>query len=389
VKPQDAPTYIFALRDVQSRSGLAAAFGVKAADARDFEKAVPDIADVDGALVLDRLNMLIMQADRSEAEEIASREPFATALRAYRQARDVPITSRKPQKTTPLYDESEAAWGLQVTGVTQGTFTGRGIRVAVLDITLDDRHPDFSTRPNTTWHSLNGKSAKQSIWLHGTGVSGILAGPVVPSAGPRYGVAPDCELFFGRVAHDKFGYHDTVLFAGLNWALTQGCRVANISLGDDVLAGEPSDPIFDLACSEAADQGMLIVAAGGNNSDRTKGVIAPVDKPANSPMALSVGAIDPRLNVARFSPRGQNAGGGEVNLVAPGVAVRSARSGLSGGYTNFEQTSFATPFVAGIAALWLEKEPDLTVPELWQRLTTTAKPLGNVADFGAGLVQAP
>jgi subtilisin family serine protease len=178
----------------------------------------------------------------------------------------------------------------------------------------------------------------------------------------------------------------------LQWAADNGCRVVNLSLGMEVRKGTASDPVFDTALAKAVAANLLVVAAGGNHSQRASGHTAPVQEPANSADALAVGAVDAASVIAEFSPAGLNGSGGEVNLVAPGVTVRSACANgavIGTDYTNFSFTSYATPFVTGIAALWLEKDPTLSVAQLWQRLESTAKPLGSNIDFGAGLVQAP
>jgi subtilisin len=134
--------------------------------------------------------------------------------------------------------------------------------------------------------------------------------------------------------------------------------------------------------------GTLIIAAAGNDSVRPDS-IAPVDHPANCPSILAIAAIDAYLRIAPFSCGGINAGGGEINLAAPGVAIRSAwlRPDL---YRTDSGTSMASPYVAGIAALLAEANPSARGGDLRALLTQSALSLALPArDVGAGLIQAP
>jgi uncharacterized repeat protein (TIGR01451 family) len=103
-----------------------------------------------------------------------------------------------------------------------------------------------------------------------------------------------------------------------------------------------------------------------------------------------VGAIDDEKAPAAFSSRGPNAWDEiKPEIAAPGVQVRSAFPG--GGYATANGTSMATPHVAGVAALLLQANPNLTPDELESMLKETAQPLGGQVpnnDTGWGLVNA-
>jgi subtilisin family serine protease len=95
------------------------------------------------------------------------------------------------------------------------------------------------------------------------------------------------------------------------------------------------------------------------------------------------------MQIARFSTRGMNPDGGGVDIVGPGVNVYSTVP-MPQRYQRYNGTSMATPHVAGIAALYVEANPQSTAREVWQALVTNAKRLDlDPADGGAGLVQAP
>jgi subtilisin family serine protease len=77
---------------------------------------------------------------------------------------------------------------------------------------------------------------------------------------------------------------------------------------------------------------------------------------------------------------------GEVDVSAPGVTIFS--SFLNGTFENLDGTSMATPHVAGLAALYLERTPEMTAQKLFEELKKHALPLnGSANDFGTGLIQ--
>jgi subtilisin family serine protease len=162
-----------------------------------------------------------------------------------------------------------------------------------------------------------------------------------------------------------------------------------MSLGERVDVADPISVCYETAAQNALAAGTLLIAAAGNDSFRP-GVVVPVHKPANCPSIMAVGAVDPSMLVASFTASGLVAGGGEVDLAAPGVNIYSSwRTTLNPPYLRRNGTSEATPFAAAIAALYVQAQ-GVTAMALWNRLTATALALPlPVADVGAGLVQAP
>jgi subtilisin family serine protease len=157
-----------------------------------------------------------------------------------------------------------------------------------------------------------------------------------------------------------------------------------MSLGADV---RTVDPAYEAVGRRALDAGTLIVAAAGNNANRTFGDPGFVGVPANSPSIMAIGAVDPGLQIAPFSARSQPVDGGQVDLAAPGVAVYSTWP-MPIRYNTLQGTSMATPHVAGIAAVWAEAT-GRRGRDLWSTLVQQARRLDQPsADVGAGLVQA-
>jgi subtilisin family serine protease len=159
----------------------------------------------------------------------------------------------------------------------------------------------------------------------------------------------------------------------MNWAIANRCAVISMSLGSQ--AGP--QPYYTAAGQAALNNGLLIIAAAGNNFG------LPTGAPANSPTIMAVASLDSNLSPSAFSNIGK------IEIAAPGRDVfssvpRPTRYGVKSG------TSMATPHVAGCAALWAESSTALRGMNLWNRLRSAAKPLPfSASRVGAGLVQAP
>ena len=264
-----------------------------------------------------------------------------------------------------------ATWGLVACKVPPSSRSGNGIKVAVLDTGMDLGHPDFAGRP-ITQGSFVGQPV-QDLHSHGTHCIGTSCGPLAPAGTtPRYGVAHRAGIFAGKVLSNSGSSVGGSVLAGMNWAIANRCQVISMSLGGP---GGPQ-PYYTAAGQSALNNGLLIVAAAGNEA-------SPTGSPANSPTIMSVAALTEALAPATFSNFGK------VEIAAPGVNVfssvpRPTRYGFKSG------TSMATPHVAGCAALWAESSPSLRGILLWRKLQATARRLPFPASrVGAGLVQAP
>jgi subtilisin family serine protease len=287
-----------------------------------------------------------------------------------------------------VFNDSDLfTWGLQATNVHKSAFSGRGIRIAVLDTGFNLDHPDFRGRAITA-ASFSGAPV-EDIHAHGTHCIGTSCGPQKPITGVRrYGIAFNAEIFVGKVFNEdpRPSASTSNVLAGIEWAMTQDCHVASLSLG---VAINQKIEQYKTPMRRALNGGLLVVAAAGNNARRpdNPGFVEP---PANSDAVMAVGAVDNKLVIASFSAQSSQitGDGGKVNIVAPGVQIFSSVPGARGNHALFDGTSMATPHVAGIAALWAEAKQERG-PALWARLIQSAKPMGNTDDMGAGLVQAP
>ena len=281
--------------------------------------------------------------------------------------------------------ESETTWGLQATKVITSRFSGRGIKVAVLDTGFDLTHPDFIGRKLISKSFIENQEV-QDAHGHGTHCIGTACGPLSPPIFPRYGVAYDAEIYVGKVLSNEGSGSDRQILAGITWAIANGCQVVSMSLGAATVLGQQYSKIFEAVGRRALRSGTLIIAAAGNESSRPDN-IAPVSHPANCPSIMAVAALDSQLQVAYFSCGGLESNGGHVDIAGPGVDVYSTWP-METRYNTISGTSMATPHVAGIAALYAEAT-GATGQALWTLLTQNAQrlPLSSV-DVGIGFVQA-
>jgi subtilisin family serine protease len=303
----------------------------------------------------------------------------------YAQARGI-SEEEMAEIAAALNDTPTLTWGLLATKVATSKYSGKGIKVAVLDTGLDFKHPDFVGRSIVSKSFISGVPTAQDGHGHGTHCTGTACGPLNPGQGRRYGVAHGAQIFIGKVLSDQGSGGDIGIFGAIDWAIANKCHVISMSLGADV---QNTSTAYETAGQRALNAGTLIIAAAGNNARRSVGNFGFVGRPANSRTFLAVGALDANLALGDFSARDTVRGAGTaVDIAGPGVAVYSSwprpmRTRVISG------TSMATPHVAGIAALWAQATPDRGAA-LWQRLITNARTLSApVVDVGRGLVQAP
>lgn len=289
------------------------------------------------------------------------------------------------------WDERLSTWGLQATGVATSRATGQGISVAVLDTGLAAGHPDFAPPLTLQARSFVPGEAAEDLHGHGTHCAGTIAGLAHPAHMPRYGCAPEVNLFVGKVLSNRGAGRDGEILEGIAWAIREGCSVISMSLGAPVTPGQPFNTVYEGTARRALARGCLIIAAAGNDSQRP-GQIRAVSHPANCPSIMAVAALDEGLLVAYFSNGTANPNAAKIDIAAPGVNVYSSyptQQPNLGLYRRLNGTSMATPHVAGIAALWASTGA-ARGQELWRQLTGSARRIQGLAtDIGAGLVQAP
>lgn len=408
---------VFARDEGTPASVLESAGLSNVADSRDFRDREVDVSETSGAdaTFFSSLGMAVVSAAPEQITALQSPEAAQGAVlsvspelihhvmaagpteyvRGYRDAvldLDSRLNGGNGQGTSvaappavPIFQDSpQFTWGLQAVQATSSQYSGRGIKVAVLDTGFDSTHPDFAGRNVTTRSFVQGESPQDGHG-HGTHCIGTSCGSKSPSTGPRYGVAYEAEIFAGKVLGNAGSGSDAGILAGIDWALTNGCHIISMSLGADVPQVHPP---YVAAGQRALDAGTLIIAAAGNNASRLQGNTGFVGTPANSPSIMAVGALDHQLDVAFFSARSLPLRGGQVDVAGPGWQVYSSWP-MPTRYRSISGTSMATPHAAGVAALWAQAT-GFRGRELWSSLVQESDRLiAPSVDVGSGLVIAP
>lgn len=299
--------------------------------------------------------------------------------------------SAAPAKGDPLLPRQ---WGMAQVQAQQAwkVATGKGVVVAVLDGGVDATNPDLRGKVLPGKDLVHGtKNAWTDVDGHGTQVAGIIAARRDNGVGVA-GVAPDARILpvkYGEVIPNGNLTPDAV-----RWPADQGAKVIVISEATlpalDVVFPLLLEAELQAAIEHAWAKGAVIVVAAGNNAE-------PIcSSPASLHRVLCVGAVDKRQLKPAFSSF--DASMTRDYLVAPGgsdapyagfdnpvgdlgedeqvwtTAVEGIGTSEYDRWAQVRGTSFASPFVAGVAALLVQR--GLTNAQIVERLTSTGTDLG-------------
>jgi thermitase len=264
------------------------------------------------------------------------------------------------------------------------------IVVAVLDTGVDYTHPDLVSnmwiRPDHipqytdtelgTFNDRYGFNAVDNFsdpmdenghGTHCAGVIGAEADNGIGIAGINWNVQIMPLKFLGR---GGFGTTKDAIEA-INYAVDRKQKGVNVRIISASWGSTQYSKALEDAIRAAGEHGILFVAAAGNSStdnDRRPHYPSNYDLPN----VISVAALDNNDLLASFS----NFGPKSVHVAAPGKNIVS--TWLRESYREASGTSMATPHVAGIAALILANEPDLTVEQLRDRIVKAVDPIDSL-----------
>ena len=269
----------------------------------------------------------------------------------------------------PAYANSWALPKIQAPGAWD-IANGSGVTIAILDTGVDGTHPDLAANMVPGWNITNNNADTSDTNGHGTSVAGSAAMVGNNGAGSA-GVAWGAKIMPMQISSfaDGSAYTSTIA-QGVTWAADNGANVANISYG---VSGSST---VQSAAQYMRNKGGVVVVAAGNSGA--------LDSTAASDTLLSISATD--SNDARPS---WSTYGNFVDLAAPGVSIYSTTRG--GGYANVSGTSFSSPITAGVVALMLSANSNLTPANIDSMLKSSAVDLGTAGFdpyYGAGRIDA-
>ena len=281
---------------------------------------------------------------------------------------------RFPLKVEPQMEDEILPYGITMIQADQVSDSNAGdITVCVVDTGFDINHEDLPVDNATGTNDPGTGDWFHDGFGHGTHVSGTIGG--VSNDLGVVGVLPSGDLNYHivKVFNDSGSWtYSSDLVTALQICFDNGATVANMSLG-----GSGSSATEEAAMQDLLDQGLLMIAASGNDGNTR------FSYPASYDSIVSVAALDSNKDIAWFSQQNN-----QVELAAPGVSVWSTLPNNT--YEAWDGTSMATPHVTGAAALLWSNNPDCTPTEIRNALTTSAEDLGTVGRdnaFGFGLVQ--
>ncbi|MFN7151537.1 MAG: S8 family peptidase, partial [Microthrixaceae bacterium] len=255
---------------------------------------------------------------------------------------------------------------------------GAQVDIAVIDTGVAATHPDLRGKVCGGVAYLGGDGVARTgkgatdPHGHGTHVAGIAAASSDDGVGIA-GVAPDARIMAIRVMDAQGHGYTSDVARGITWAVDHGAEVVNLSLGG------PATPSMRLAVDYALNNGVVVVAAAGNDHQTGDDP----SYPGAYEGAIAVASYDSNGTVSSFSTRGDY-----VDVAAPGSSILSTLN--TGDWVRMSGTSMATPHVAGIAALLIAQQPSRTPAQVRERLESTALdagPIGPDPAYGAGRVR--
>jgi membrane-anchored mycosin MYCP len=292
-------------------------------------------------------------------------------------------------------------WAQQVLGIDQlhaQGVNGQGEKIAVIDTGIN-KNILLPPVDGSGGSSVPGGPATFDCDGHGTIVAGLIAAQRDPASGfegiasgsSLMSIRQSSSLWQSQAQQGKTVGDTSTMAQAINYAVNSGAKVINISQASCQTIAQaqnsPSNQALQTAVFNAYQRGVVVVAAAGNVGEggcqqNTPGSPNTAVLPAwYSNYVLSVASVNQQGAPSQFSIAGPWVGvaapGEHITSVDPapngnGLASQIAQ-GQSGQMGPIQGTSFAAPYVAGLAALIKQKYPSLSAGEVISRIEQTAQ----------------
>ena len=284
------------------------------------------------------------------------------------------------------------------------TYRGKGITVAVIDVGFYASHEDFTFEDgNSKISSLSGyiKTTGSSTSMqvgkqylggdedHGTFCAGVVGAGL--NGKGVVGIAPECNLLLLKTDAKPASINYAFRYAADN-----GAKVITISIGsyndgggDLDTGGTPIYSAFDDAVAYARNKGTVVVSAGGNGGPTEGNRPTEYTYPGATTGVIGVGGLAANSSKDIWSGSSYNSSRNYrfCDVFAPAQGMYGMCSYNSSKYDgDWKGTSFASPIVAGIAALYFEKYPTNTVTQFESALYSACMSMGDDDLYGYGAV---
>jgi subtilisin family serine protease len=254
--------------------------------------------------------------------------------------------------------------------------TGAGVTVAVIDTGIDYTHSALGGGLGEEFKVIGGYDFVDNDMDpmdesgHGTNVAGVIAAdPYTVGGITHQGVAPDAKLVALRVGSED-NIPNSNIEDALQWVIDNhedfSISVVNLSIGSGNHIDSNTDSVLANELAQLRRLGIFVVAASGNSNDQSSGPISQdgIAYPAADPNVFAVAAVNANDIISTWSQRGD-----ELDMVAPGVDTVMPK--LDGGFLTEDGTSFASPHVAGAAALIKQLTPSARAGDIGSILMTS------------------
>jgi len=244
------------------------------------------------------------------------------------------------------------------------------VLVGIIDGGIDGDHPELQDAINGALcrNFSSGTAVVENPPVdytgHGTQVAGIIAGQDEVT-----GVCPSAQIVSLNVRDANGNGTDLGMIMAINYAQQIGLDVLNVSASVTYSSSSEMTPFANAVENYS---GILVCAAGNMGTNIDGMYMAPTNLSNNN--VIVVGSTD-RLDIRYYT---SNYGPATVDLFAPGVMVLTAMNG--GGITQVTGTSFASPYVAGVAALLLSFYPDMAPINIKYSILTNVDIVSSAVD---------